>query len=126
MSEALYGVVNGAVDDAVYEAVYNVVHSDPTHPSIVTFRASVGAGGIVNTNWTVYWDVSQALEDAVYRAVYGTVDWAVYGTVNETVHGPVHGLMDWVVERAMFVSMCGDPPHPALPDFLAAVGAKTT
>lgn len=71
-------------------------------------------------------NVGEAMLVAVERAEGMAVDrvagWAVYRAVYRTMHWDVQETIDTAVNEAA----ADDPPHPSLPDFLAAAGAEAS
>ena len=59
------------------------------------------------------WDVDKSVAD-VWLAVHH----AVFEAVPEAVHGAVVRDVNGAVDRAVWNARDGDPPHPALQDFL--------
>ena len=59
------------------------------------------------------------VNEAVYRALGGTVHGVMYGAVTITVRNAANGAVYWAVDRAA----SADPKYPALQDFLRSAGA---
>lgn len=132
VDRAMTVVVDSAPYAAVFWAVYRAVRraegeaahrtrsahavcNEPRHPALGDFLAAAGWGGAMKTNVSVgiamygavYWAVSGAVGQAVSMDVVRNVNWAVDRAVGATM------------DRAMNRAMRGDPPHPAIVDFIA-------
>lgn len=78
----------------------------------------------VSMTWALYKAVDETVEGVVDETVEGAIGGSVYSVVDLVIGGAVRPAIFGAVDWAMHWAVRRDPSHPALLDFLAAVGAE--